>query len=52
MVVGVRGAQDMAKGAEALTRLEKAVLALPTDVAKKAAAGPPAAAKPKGGGYE
>ncbi len=52
MVVGVRGAQDMAKGAEALAKLEKAVLALPPDVAKKAAAGPPAAAKPKGGGYE
>jgi len=52
MVVGVRGAQDMAKGAEALARLEKAVIALPTDVAKKAAAGPPAAAKPTGGGYE
>ena len=52
MVVGVRGAQDPAKGAEALAKLEKAVLALPPDVAKKAAAGPPAAAKPKGGGYE
>lgn len=52
MVVGVRGAQDLAKGAEALARLEKAVLALPPDVAKKAAAGPPAAAKPTGGGYE
>ena len=52
MVVGVRGAQDMAKGAEALAKLEKAVLALPPDVAKRAAAGPPVAAKPKGGGYE
>ncbi len=52
MVVGVRGAQDLAKGAEALARLERAVLALPPDVAKKAAAGPPSAAKPTGGGYE
>jgi hypothetical protein len=52
MVVGVRGAQDLAKGAEALSKLEKAVLALPPDVAKKAAAGPPSAAKPTGGGYE
>ncbi len=52
MVVGVRGAPDPAKGAEALAKLEKAVLALPPDVAKRAAAGPPVAAKPKGGGYE
>lgn len=52
MVVGVRGAPDLAKGAEALAKLEKAVLGLPPDVAKKAAAGPPAAAKPTGGGYE
>jgi len=52
MVVGVRGAPDLAKGAEALAKLEKAVLALSPDVAKKAAAGPPAAAKPTGGGYE
>jgi hypothetical protein len=52
MVVGVRGAQDLATGAEALAKLEKAVLALPPDVAKKAAAGPPSAAKPTGGGYE
>lgn len=52
MVVGVRGAPDLPKGAEALARLEKAVLALPPEVAKKAAAGPPSAAKPTGGGYE
>ncbi|MBK9088376.1 MAG: hypothetical protein IPL90_04725 [Holophagales bacterium] len=52
MVVGVRGAPVLPKGAEALAKLEKAVLALPPDVAKKAAAGPPSAAKPTGGGYE
>jgi hypothetical protein len=52
MVVGVRGAPDLAKGAEALAKLEKAVLALSSEVAKKAAAGPPSAAKPTGGGYE
>lgn len=47
-VVGVRGAPETAKGAEALAKLEKAVLALPPEVAKKAAAGPPAAAKGEG----
>ncbi len=52
MVVGVRGAPDLPKGAEALAKLEKAVLALPPDVLKKAAAGPPSATKPTGGGYE
>jgi len=52
MVIGVRGAPDPAKAAEALAKLEKAVRALPPEVARKAAAGPPAAAKPKGGAYE
>ena len=52
MVVGVRGAQDIAKGAEALARLERAVLALPPEVARKAAAGPPPGANSKGGGHE
>ena len=52
MVIGIRGAPDPAKAADALAKLEKAVRALPPEVARKAAAGPPAAAKPKGGAYE
>jgi len=52
MVVGVKGAPDPAKGSALLAKLEKAVRALPPDVARRAAAGPPAAARPKGGGYE
>ncbi|MBK9965875.1 MAG: hypothetical protein IPP07_13610 [Holophagales bacterium] len=44
-VVGVRGGPEVAKAAEALAKLERAVLALSPDVAKKAAAGPPTAAK-------
>lgn len=52
MVVGVKGASDPAKAAGLLAKLEKAVRALPSEVARKAAAGPPAGAKPKGGGYE
>lgn len=44
-VVGVRGAPDAAKAAVELAKLEKAVLALPPEVARKAAAGPPPAAK-------
>jgi len=52
MVVGVRGAPDTAKGADALAKLERAVLALPPEVARKAAAGPPPGAKPKGTGHE
>ena len=52
MVAGIRGAPDPARAAEALAKLEKAVRALPPDVARKAAAGPPSATKPTGGGYE
>lgn len=52
MVVGVRGAPDPAKAAAPLAKLEKAVRALPPEVARKAAAGPPAAAGSKGGSYE
>jgi hypothetical protein len=52
MVVGVKGASDPAKAAGLLAKLEKAVRALPSEVARKAAAGPPAGAKPKGGAYE
>jgi hypothetical protein len=52
MVVGVKGASDPAKASALLGKLEKAVRALPPDVARKAAASPPAAARPKGGGYE
>jgi hypothetical protein len=52
MVVGVKGASDPAKAAGLLAKLEKAVRALPPDVARKAAASPPAAARPRGGGYE
>ena len=52
MVVGVRGAPERAKAAEALAKLEKAVRALPPEVARKAAAGPPAAAGGKEGAHE
>jgi hypothetical protein len=52
MVVGVKGASDPAKAAGLLAKLEKAVRALPPEVARKAAAGPPPGAKPKGVGYE
>ena len=52
MVVGVKGAADPAKAAGLLAKVEKAVRALPPEVARKAAAGPPPGAKPKGGGYE
>ena len=52
MVVGVKGASDPAKASALLGKLEKAVRALSADVARKAAASPPAAAKLKGGGYE
>jgi hypothetical protein len=52
MVVGVKGAPDAAQAASSLAKLEKAVRALPPEVAKKAAAGPPPAAKAKGGSYE
>ncbi len=52
MVVGVKGAPDPAKASALLAKLEKAVRDLPPDVARKAAAGPPAGSKPKGGGYE
>lgn len=52
IVVGVKGAPDPAKASEALAALGKAVRALPPEVARKAAAGPPAGSMPKGGGYE
>ena len=52
MVVGVKGAADPTKAAGLLAKLERAVRALPPEVARKAAAGPPPGAKPKGGGYE
>ncbi len=52
MVVGVKGAPDPAKVLALLAKLEAAVRALPPDVARKAAASPPAAARPEGGGYE
>lgn len=52
MVVGVKGAADPAKAAGLLAKLEKAVRALPPEVARKAAAGPPPGSKPRGGGYE
>ena len=52
MVVGVKGALDPAKASALLGKLEAAVRALPVDVARKAAASPPAAARPNGGGYE
>jgi hypothetical protein len=52
MVVGVRGAPEAAKATEALAKIERAVLALPPDVARKAAAGPPPTVKTKGGAHE
>jgi hypothetical protein len=52
MVVGVKGAPDPAQAASSLAKLEKAVRALPPEVARKAAAGPPGAARAKGDAYE
>lgn len=52
MVVGVKGAPDPARAAPFLAKLERAVRALPPEVARKAAEGPPGAARAKGDAYE
>lgn len=52
MVVGVKSAPDPGRASALLAKLEKAVRALPPEVAREAAVPPTAGAKPKGGGFE